>query len=176
MSITSTSVPREGLVACSLLSLAEVETVNPLWTPLFAVEAGWCDAMKPQLWDDLITEAQRSSTADTTNDDDSQQQPSSSSSTAEATASIRTRLFWWNRYTHDICTDPPDAPKPCRGGLLADEMVGYTPLYFYVSSLIIRLILLGYGEDCDDAWTYRFRSTTTAATNAPDRALYVLGS
>ena len=168
LSIGCTTVPREGLATCSLLSLAEVESVNPLWTPLFAVEVGWHDAMKPQLWDDLIAEAQRSATDISSNNESQLHLLSSSSSTAEAAASIRTRLFWWNRYTHDICADPPDAPKPCRGGLLADEMVSYTPLYLYayIFSMIIRLMFLGYGENCDDAWSNRFRSTTTAATNA----------
>lgn len=99
------------------------ECINPLWTPLLCIYfSDSFNHIRPQSIDDRLS-AHSAARAD-----------SSKQSTAVPENSHQQRMqldkdddevfvFWWNRYSMQVSAKPPQPPLPCRGGLLADEMV-----------------------------------------------------
>ena len=138
------------------------EDLNPLWTPLVLISwdpsVRQSPACNPLLLDQYFADKQQrekaigntqssSSSSNSNNlhrnDNDNASAVNISSSTLNTnnnTTNNTTKketddelfIFWWNRFSMQISTTPPAPPQPCRGGLLADEMVRMTVVCIFM--------------------------------------------
>jgi SNF2 family DNA or RNA helicase len=97
-------LPLEGLVRSKEVQASthiDFESSNcgqALWTPLIGFDAD--KFLSPQSVSESIESCYEAASA----------------------TSADVKLVWWNRFTQKIQAQPPEPPKPCNGGILADVM------------------------------------------------------
>ena len=153
ISLSSITLPREGLILSSELTFEDIEYVNPLWTPLICLEFIGSNRRNhsPCMMDERVSEwkalsirrnrSGNNGTDDNNNNNSTNEEKVDKNNNSfnifdedvkncvqnatdnDVSKKISIKVYWWNRYSHEISSDPPAAPKPCQGGLLADEMV-----------------------------------------------------
>ena len=137
-------------MTCAPLDAAAVNDFNALWTPLFLLASATATSPSPagdhppsHLLDRYLSEQQGGPAGERSDVTRLAQEP----------RRPRVIVYWWNRYASVISSAPPVPPRPCRGGLLADEMVRcflaipiynpYSLLYFSRFCCYVRVV--GHG-------------------------------
>ena len=108
---SSIVIQREGLLSSSELTVDKIVTINPLWNSVVCVATTHADLMVTSDFGEVLA------------------------SVVAGQSENPVLVYWWNRYSHQVSKETPLPPSPCRGGLLADEMVQSDSFQFIDSKL-----------------------------------------